>query len=71
MRWNTVSSAACRAMIGIDWIADEPVPITPTRFPVKSTPSCGQRPVWYVVAREAVEAREVGHAAPTTGSRSP
>ncbi len=29
-------------------MADEPVPITPTRCPVKSTPSCGQRPVWYV-----------------------
>ena len=25
----------------------EPVPITPTRLPVRSTPSCGQRPVWY------------------------
>jgi len=33
-------------MIGIDWIADEPVPITPTVLPVKSTPSCGQLPVW-------------------------
>src|SRR2546430_464332 len=31
-------------MIGIDWMADEPVPITPTRWPLKSTPSCGQRP---------------------------
>ena len=35
-------------MIGMLWIADEPVPITPTRLPVKSTPSWGQRPVWYV-----------------------
>ena len=26
---------------------DEPVPITPTRLPVKSTPSCGQRLVKY------------------------
>ena len=26
-------------------MADEPVPITATRCPVKSTPSCGQRPV--------------------------
>jgi hypothetical protein len=32
-------------MIGIDWMAEEPVPITPTRWPLKSTPSCGQRPV--------------------------
>jgi hypothetical protein len=28
------------------WIADEPVPITATRWPVKSTPSCGHAPVW-------------------------
>ena len=47
VRWNTVSRAACSAMIGIDWIADEPVPMTPTLSPVKSRPSCGQRPVWY------------------------
>ena len=45
MRWNTVRWAACAAMIGIDWIADEPVPMTATRWPVKSTASCGQRPV--------------------------
>ena len=25
----------------------EPVPIMPTRLPVKSTPSCGHWPVWY------------------------
>ena len=34
-------------MMGIDWTPDEPVPITPTRNPVKSTPSWGHRPVWY------------------------
>jgi hypothetical protein len=45
VRWKTNRCAAWAAMIGIDWIADEPVPITPTRWPVKSTPSCGQRPV--------------------------
>ena len=38
VRWNTVRDEACRAMIGIDWIAEEPVPMTPTRKPVKSTP---------------------------------
>ena len=48
VRWKTVRWAACSAISGIDWIPDEPVPITPTRWPVKSTPSCGQRPVWYV-----------------------
>ena len=45
VRWNTVSSAACRAMSGIDWIPDEPVPMTATRSPEKSTPACGHRPV--------------------------
>jgi hypothetical protein len=45
VRWNTNRCAACSAMIGIDWIADEPVPMTPTRRPVKSTGSCGQWPV--------------------------
>ncbi len=30
---------------GIAWIADDPVPITATCCPVKSTASCGQRPV--------------------------
>ena len=28
VRWKTVSCAACAAMIGIDWMAEEPVPIT-------------------------------------------
>ena len=46
VRWNTVSCCACSAISGIDWMADEPVPMTPTRRPVKSTPSCGQWPVW-------------------------
>ena len=46
VRWNTVQMRACSAITGIDWIADEPVPITPTRWPVKSTASCGQWPVW-------------------------
>ncbi len=32
-------------MTGIDCTADEPVPMMPTRIPVKSTPSCGQ---WWV-----------------------
>jgi len=38
VRWNTVVCAAWAAMIGIDWIAEEPVPMTATRWPVKSTP---------------------------------
>jgi len=48
VRWKTVRWAACSAITGIDWMADEPVPMTPTRRPVKSTPSWGQCPVWYV-----------------------
>ena len=34
-------------MTGVAWMPVEPVPISPTRLPEKSTPSCGQRPVWY------------------------
>ena len=43
MRWKTVSWLAWRAMSGMDWMPDEPVPMTATRWPVKSTPSWGQR----------------------------
>ena len=35
------------AIRGMIWMPDEPVPITPTRLPVKSTGSWGQSPVWY------------------------
>src|SRR6266403_575269 len=34
-------------MMGIDWTPDEPVPITPTRNPVNSTPPWGHNPVCY------------------------
>lgn len=47
VRWKTVRCIAWAAMSGIDWIAEEPVPMTPTVLPVKSTPSCGHSPVWY------------------------
>ena len=52
VRWNTVSSSACAAIRGIDWTADEPVPITATRWPVKSTPSWGQVLVKYTSPRK-------------------
>ena len=39
VRWKTVSWLASRAMSGMDWMPDEPVPMTATRWPVKSTPS--------------------------------
>ena len=45
VRWNTVSSAACSAMTGMAWMPEAPVPITPTRWPVKSTGSRGHIPV--------------------------
>ena len=45
VRWKTVRWAACSAMIGMDWMPEEPVPMTATRMPVKSTPSWGQCPV--------------------------
>ena len=34
---------------------DEPVPMTATRRPVKSTSWCGHRAVWYVAPAEAVD----------------
>ena len=34
------------AISGIDWIPEEPVPITATRLPAKETSVCGHRPVW-------------------------
>jgi AcrR family transcriptional regulator len=45
VRWNTTVSAACSASSGIAWMPDEPVPITASRLPVRSTSSCGQCPV--------------------------
>ena len=39
VRWSTVTCAASRAISGIAWIPEEPVPITATRFPAKETGS--------------------------------
>lgn len=47
VRWNTVTCRARSAISGMAWIPEEPVLITPTRLPVKSTSRCGQFPVWY------------------------
>ncbi len=48
VRWKTVSVRGLLGdAAGSTWMPDEPVPITATRWPVKSTPSCGQRLVWY------------------------
>ena len=54
---------ACCAMIGIACTADEPVPTTATRWPLKSTGSCGQSRGVQHRARQslqAVERRRVG-----------
>ena len=50
LRWRALASisldtAAFAAMTGAAWMPVEPVPICPTRFPEKSTPSCGHCPV--------------------------
>jgi hypothetical protein len=45
VRWNTISRAASRAMSGMHWIPEEPVPTTATLFPLKSTLSWGHLPV--------------------------
>lgn len=39
VRWKTVSAFASLAMSGMAWMPEEPVPMTATRWPVKSTPS--------------------------------
>ncbi len=52
----------------------EPVPMRPTRLPVKSTPSCGQRPVWTQVPRKLSRPGMAGTFAaerqPTAGTKN-
>jgi hypothetical protein len=45
-RWYTVNAAACSAMTGMICTPLDPVPITATRLPVKSTGVAGHSPVW-------------------------
>ena len=52
-RWNTYSSATCGAISVMHCTPLEPVPITPTRLPRRSTPSCGHATVWYDLPVEA------------------
>src|SRR6202035_5831990 len=47
VRWNTYRCSATAAISGATWIPEDPVPTSPTRLPVKSTPSFGHRDVWY------------------------
>ena len=46
VRWYTVSDAASSATTGMICTPLEPVPMTATRLPAKSTGVAGQRPVW-------------------------
>jgi len=47
VRWNTVRCAASLATTGMTWMPVDPVPMMPTRWPAKSTPSLGHFEVWY------------------------
>ena len=46
VRWYTVSEATSSAMAGISCTPLDPVPMTATRLPAKSTGVAGHRPVW-------------------------
>ena len=48
VRWNTRSRAGWAAISGMNWIADAPVPITATCFPVRSQ-EWSQREEWNAV----------------------
>ena len=71
VRWNTVSCAASSAITGIACTAEEPVPITPTRLPAKSTPLMRPEAGVVQLAREALQAGDVRDARRRRGSRSP
>ncbi len=51
LRWYTVSDATSPAMAGTTCTPLDPVPITATRLPAKSTGVAGHRPVWYEAPR--------------------
>src|SRR5713101_5644554 len=61
VRWKTTSWAACLAMIGIDWMAEEPVPMYPDPLTGEVDPFV--RPVPGVIPRalEGLEALDLGH----------
>jgi hypothetical protein len=46
VRWNTYRRPAPAAISGAIWMPVDPVPMRPTRLPVKSAPSRGHRLVW-------------------------
>ena len=43
--WKMGTGAACGGNSCMDGVAEDPGAVNATRLPVKSTPSCGQRPV--------------------------
>ena len=47
VRWYTVREATSSAMAGMTCTPLEPVPMTATRLPAKSTGVAGHSPVWY------------------------
>src|ERR1700694_525069 len=61
VRWNTVRWLAASAIMGTDWIADDPVPITPTRRPVKSIVFGRPGPGVIALALEIGEALDIWH----------
>ena len=52
-RWYTVSDATSSAITGITCTPLDPVPITATRLPAKSTGVAGHKPVWYDSPRKS------------------
>ena len=60
VRWNTVSRPACSAMTGMAWMAEAPVPMTATRWPVRPTGSRGQFPVCSIRPRKPASPGKAG-----------
>ena len=48
VRWKTVRWPTWLAIVWITWMPVAAVPMTPTRLPVKSMGSLGQRAVWKI-----------------------
>ena len=53
VRWYTVREATSSAMAGISCTPLDPVPMTATRLPAKSTGVAGHSPVWYDSPRKS------------------
>ena len=53
VRWYTTREATVSAMEGMICTPLDPVPMTATRWPAKSTGDCGHSPVWYDSPRKS------------------